>query len=858
MKKLLLVICAMLSLNIMTAQKNVLIEEATGTWCTYCPSGIYYIDSLLHTYDNVIAIAIHTQNDPMAYNEYSNKMKFVSAPTASINRRNVSDSTLKWFGLVEEEMAIQPKSTVTVTTQFDETTRLLTAVVTVTALENINGNYTVSGVVTENAVTGPMPQYNQANIYAEFFYFPMGGYEKLPNPIPANRIAYDHVARQILGPFEGETGFPMSLLAGQSYAQTFTYYLPEEFDHNYIKVVGMLLDQNGVIDNAGESAYLNGSDNAAPKFTSSPVTETYEALEYIYNIYVHDSDDKDMVISVEQKPEWLSFEQYTNKSAAIYGMPMESGEYEVVLKVSDGETETLQSYTIVVSDPLNANWITLGERAFTSVGYGYIYGTCAYDGNVYMLMNESNFPAIYEYNPQIGEWKRLVSPMDDMGYDGCITAGTDGVYITYTIKPSGNMDGGVIKVKKYANGEWNDVGNIGKVGSVPKIAVDANNVVYVSFNDSGENNRYYVNKFINGNWENVGASYITAGGGSWARLALDSNGTPYVSWVDFYAGNLMYVSKLVGEIWLQIGSEAVSQEYMIESGYQDLAIDNNGNIYLAYRTKGTGSLAVFRFNGSEWELLGSDVAQGSVKGIDVAIDSEQNFYVAYSDMEAENKMSVVKYDGNEWSYVGQRGFTESGCDSYFGMTLLNDSPCVVYTDIAMGYKASAKYYKLTDFFYPPYNLKAEIVDNKNVTLSWLAPVNMEPVKYNVYRNNALVGNTAQLSYTDEDLESGVYNYAISAVYEDGESEKTNAVTVEITVSVNENKEVSFVMYPNPVENYLTIESVKNAEVRIYSINGQMLSQQNINEGINTIDLTDLNAGMYFISVNDTMVKVVKK
>ncbi|MBR5147501.1 MAG: T9SS type A sorting domain-containing protein, partial [Bacteroidales bacterium] len=45
---------------------------------------------------------------------------------------------------------------------------------------------------------------------------------------------------------------------------------------------------------------------------------------------------------------------------------------------------------------------------------------------------------------------------------------------------------------------------------------------------------------------------------------------------------------------------------------------------------------------------------------------------------------------------------------------------------------------------------------------------------------------------------------------------------------------------------------------IYSVNGQMLSQQNINEGINTIDLSNLNAGMYFISVDETMVKIVKR
>ena len=90
-----------------------------------------------------------------------------------------------------------------------------------------------------------------------------------------------------------------------------------------------------------------------------------------------------------------------------------------------------------------------------------------------------------------------------------------------------------------------------------------------------------------------------------------------------------------------------------------------------------------------------------------------------------------------------------------------------------------------------------------------------------------------------------------------ESEKVSA-TVSLTVSITENNEIAFVMYPNPAKDYVTIESAKAADVKIYSISGQMLSEQNISEGINTIDLSDLNAGIYFISVNGTMVKVVKK
>ncbi len=863
MKKLLLVICAMLSLNILTAQKNVLIEEVTGTWCTYCPSGIYYIDSLLHNNDNVIAIAVHNQNDPMAYNDYANKLGLTAAPSANIGRRYLSKDPIDWFNFVEQEADQQPKSTVSVETTFDETTRLLTAVVTVTALEDLGGSDTcrISAVVTEDAVTGPAPYYNQQNAYAKL-YMQMGGFENMPDPIPASRMAYDHVARQLLGTYEGEASLTTGLSAGQSFAQTFTYYIPEGYDHNYIRVVGILLE-NGLVDNAGISKYVNGQENAAPKFTSAPVTENYVGVEYLYNIYVHDTDDKNLTIAVQAKPEWLSFEQYNSKSAAISGITDQEGEYEVVLSVSDGETEVLQSYTIVVSSPLDASWETLGDRGFSTLGYNcQILGTCSYDGKIYTFMDESQFPALYEYDSKDNTWRKVTTPMDDMGYyDGGIAAGTDGIYVTYTMKSNS-----LIKVMKYANGEWSEVGSkvgdnivgIGVIGFALKIAVDAENTVYVALNDSGEGNYHFVHRYYNGNWGRVGETHVTASGGNRSRLTLDSKGNPYVLYIDQYQ-NKLYASKLVGDLWLQIGGETVSDTLLGDNskGWQDIAVDVNNNVYVAYAEQGSYNLVVYRHNGAEWELLGDNLAGGPIKGVDVAIDSDQNFYVTFADDKYENKVSVMKYDGKEWNFVGQRGFSESATDEYFSMTLHNGSPCVVYTDLAMSNKPSAKYYKLSNFLYPPYNLEAQL-NGETVELTWEAPFSSEPTKYNIYRNDALIGNTAQTSYVDEGLESGEYTYAVSAVYEDGESEKTTPVTVNLTVSVMENDEVVFMMYPNPAENHITIESLRDAEVKIYSVNGQMISQQNIIEGINTIDISNLNAGMYFVSVNGIMVKIVKK
>ena len=856
MKKFLLVVCAIMSFNILTAQKNVLLEEATGTWCQYCPAGIYYIDSLHGVYDNVIAIAIHT-NDVMANEEYFNATALQSAPTANIGRRYQGKEVTEWFNYVEQEMAIPAKVTININNQFNEATRELVSTVSITALEAISGNYKVGAIVYEDAVTGPAPQYNQVNQYSGY-YQSMGGFENLPNPVPANRMAFDHVGRKLLGGYNGEDGMPSTLGAGETYTHTFTYMVPEEYNHNYIRVAGLLIDSNGAIENVDKSAYLNGEDNAAPKFTSTPITENYALVNYLYNIYVHDTDNKNLTITAVEKPEWLTFEQYDNKSAALYGMTQTPGEYEIVIKVTDGETETLQSYTLVVSEPLEAAWEQLGQKAFTeSSVYMYLFGSCSHNGEAYVFVKEYNCPSVYKYDSQISQWVKLGSIGDVMAYDGGIAVDQNGVvYIVYALMGDQQTDyDDMIQVKKFENNQWSDVGNFGRAGGVPKLAMGTDNVLYLSFRDYGENSRYFVYRFINNDWERLGGE---VSGGTWAKLALDNNNTPYVSWVDTYAGNILTVSKLVGEVWIKVGGGAISTEGCYY--YQDLAIDNDGNIYVAYCGYPSNILTIYRYNGTVWESIGSDVTSIlPIKGIDVALDSQQNFYVSFADMNMENRMTTVKYNGEEWAFVGQRAYSDPG-DPYMTMTMLNDNPAVIYTDVTNGNKASAMFYMPYDFLFPPHNLAIEVVDNKDIVLTWDAPETMEmtPSSYNVYRNDAKIGNTAQLTYTDEDLNPGLYRYTVTAVYEDGESAPAGPVSAEITVSITENNEVAFALYPNPVENLLTIESVKEAEVKIYSINGQMISEQMINEGVNTIDLSALNSGMYFINVNGTMVKIVKK
>lgn len=45
---------------------------------------------------------------------------------------------------------------------------------------------------------------------------------------------------------------------------------------------------------------------------------------------------------------------------------------------------------------------------------------------------------------------------------------------------------------------------------------------------------------------------------------------------------------------------------------------------------------------------------------------------------------------------------------------------------------------------------------------------------------------------------------------------------------------------------------------IYSVNGQLVRQQDVNEGVSTVDVSGLNSGMYFVSVEGSVHKIVVK
>jgi hypothetical protein len=838
MKKLFFTLILILTASIGFAQKNVLVEELTGTWCQWCPRGIYYGDSLCATYDNVIFVAIHC-SDPMANDEYYQASGLIGAPSANIGRRFMAQETQTWFAKVEQESQTPSKVYMAIHCDYEPETRQLTTGVEAMALEDMSGDYRFAAILIEDGVTGPAPSYNQTNSYSGGGHGPMGGYENLPNPIPAERIAYDHVGRQLLCDYNGVPGsFPSSLQASQSALYEFTCTLDESYDFNYVRVIGLLIAPDGTVENAVKSFYLNGDNTAAPLFTSTPKTEAYANLNYLYNVYFHDPDSQNTIISLAQGPSWLSLEQYDGKSACLYGTPDQPGNYEVSLMLSDDVHSTYQEFTIVVDEPLSGSWEYVGQRGFSGSSFQVFGIKKDNEGNLYVFGNQSSSPVLYKNAAGTDTWEQMgsINTSCSVSQGGLDIASNGEVFVAYSENNSNDTG----HAFKWDGSQWTTVGSA--FSSVEThIVLDNNDLPYLVARDVSQGYKGVIFKLENDSWVPVSGTGIYAPDSEYAchqDLAFDNNNTPYIAYADYMASNLLKVRKFVNGEWVALGS-GIDNIYF----YQSLALDDNDMPYLAYCAYPSYQLRAARFNGTDFESLGDNLAEGAVSELNACFN-EGKFTVAFINDGQSNYLSVLQYD-DEWSYVGPSLVSEGAIDDPY-IIADNRVLYVAYSDDGLQGFASCMKYAETTILYPPTDFAAEVFGNDNVKLAWGLPIEGTPTAYKLFRDDALIATVTELQYSDYNLPSGIHRYTISAVYPEGESVQVGPVVVETTEGIDEQEQTYFLVYPTHVNSTLTIESSIQGEVTLYNLAGQKIMTRHIHAGSNIMDVSSLTHGVYFI------------
>ena len=160
----------------------------------------------------------------------------------------------------------------------------------------------------------------------------------------------------------------------------------------------------------------------------------------------------------------------------------------------------------------------------------------------------------------------------------------------------------------------------------------------------------------------------------------------------------------------------------------------------------------------------------------------------------------------------------------------------------------------------PLNLTATPASSSSINLTWNTAA--YATSYNIYRDNILVKNVNETNYTDEGLEYNTeYCYTVTSVFNNIESEKSEEVCVKTLGEGIEEFTSSLHIFPNPANDRLYIEAeVEIEEVSIYTITGVIVGQQTTLNGqqSSSIDLSNLNNGIYFIKINTKQGNIVKQ
>ena len=290
--------------------KVVFIEEATGTWCGWCPRGAVGLDYMTSTYpDTVVGVAVHNA-DPMAVSEYDAGIgQYISGYPSGVVDRTYGDVDPSQTSL---QTAYDALNAEIVPVDLSAGATQSGNILTISAQANFYttfsaANYRLGVIISEDGVTGTgdgtnvnNQDYDQVNYYSGGGNGPMGGYENYTDPVPATQMVYNHVGRAVLGGYNGQiNSVPAVINDGDSVSYDFTYTIPATSDQANLHIVVVLIDStDGSIVGASQRSVaqalsvedVSGIDSI--KLYPNPATDilniAFQAGNGDYNITITD------------------------------------------------------------------------------------------------------------------------------------------------------------------------------------------------------------------------------------------------------------------------------------------------------------------------------------------------------------------------------------------------------------------------------------------------------------------------------------------------------------------------------------------------------------------------------------------
>lgn len=255
-----------ISMGIQPAPGKMLLgEEVTATWCPNCPRGAVFMNDMAKKYKGTFApVSAHLTDDvtkdTMALEGYANYLG-ITYPRVLADRSYVVDPR-NIEALFLQRIVVAPEALLINGAAYDPATRELKVSITTSLQQDISGDYRIGCVITEDSVSGTTTAFDQANGYSGGALGAMGGFELLPDPVPAAQMNYNFVARAFSPTPEGlPNAYGASALAGQKITHNFVYKLPVAWDVDQLHIVGTFMESSGAVNNASYTSVKEAITN---------------------------------------------------------------------------------------------------------------------------------------------------------------------------------------------------------------------------------------------------------------------------------------------------------------------------------------------------------------------------------------------------------------------------------------------------------------------------------------------------------------------------------------------------------------------------------------------------------------------
>lgn len=263
--------------------RNILVDKATGMWCTNCTAGVIEMENLEREFGpNLIGVETHTAGssmDVLQNPQYYSQIQNYAVPMFMIDRIRASrdDNTGKFGPYYDREVNFRVALR-SINVGSDNSLAVTAEVESASDIDNSNGRYRIGYVLTADFHEEDSKIYFQQNgcslpRHRQFYY--------LPSRIMSNLIWFHNVSLTSTDAFTGiEGSIPSTLNTGSSYPYSWNIPCPPLLDDvNKARVNIFVLDtQTGQIENA--CAARPGDLSEVPEI---PVTDS-AAPEGIYTI----------------------------------------------------------------------------------------------------------------------------------------------------------------------------------------------------------------------------------------------------------------------------------------------------------------------------------------------------------------------------------------------------------------------------------------------------------------------------------------------------------------------------------------------------------------------------------------------